>query len=63
MNSASAQTIAEVCNLPLATGADIAAARPPYGFMTVDDVFSLADVPVAAWDVIRDRAVTIPGPG
>lgn len=62
LNSASAQVIAEVCNLPLATGEDIAAARPPYGFMTVDDVFSLADMPVAAWDVIRDRAVAIPRP-
>lgn len=28
--------------------------------MVVDDVFAFTDIPVAAWDVIRDRAVVIP---
>jgi len=30
--------------------------------MAVDEVFSLTDIPVAVWDIIRDRAVTIPRP-
>jgi DNA uptake protein ComE-like DNA-binding protein len=62
LNSAPAQAIAAACGLSQATGEGIVAARPPGGFMVVDDVFSLADVPVAAWDVIRDRGVTIPRP-
>jgi hypothetical protein len=60
LNSAPAKVIAEVCGLAPSTGEDIAAARPPSGFMAVDDVFSLTDIPVSAWDVIRDRAVAIP---
>jgi hypothetical protein len=59
LNSAPATVIAHVCDLNQATGEDIAAARPPGGFMAVDDAFSFTDVPVAAWDVIRDRAVVI----
>lgn len=62
LNSAPPQVIAAACGLPLSTGDAIAAARPPGGFMAVDDLFSLADIPVAAWDTIRDRAVTIPRP-
>jgi hypothetical protein len=62
LNSASPQIIAEVCELSRTTGEEIAAARPPGGFMGVDDVFSYTDIPVAAWDVIRDRAVAIPRP-
>jgi hypothetical protein len=60
LNSASPQVIAEVCDLSLARAEEIAAARPPGGYLAVDDVFSFTDVPVAAWDVIRDRAVAIP---
>ncbi len=62
LNSVPPNVIAETCDLPHATGEEIAAARPPGGFMTVDDVFSLTDIPVAAWDIIRDRSVTIPRP-
>lgn len=61
LNSASAPVIAAVCDLSEVTAASIVAARPPGGFLVVDDVFSLAEVPiVAAWNVIRDRAVVIP---
>ena len=59
LNSAPAKVIADVCDLDDATGEDITTARPPGGFMAVDDVFSFTDIPVAAWDVIRDRAVVI----
>lgn len=62
LNSAPPQVIAATCGLTPSTGDAIAAARPPGGFMAVDDVFSLTDIPVAAWDIIRDRAVTIPRP-
>jgi len=62
LNSAPPQVIAAACDLSQATGREIAAARPPGGFLTVDDVFSLSDIPVTAWDIIRDRAVTIPRP-
>lgn len=62
LNSAPPQIIADACDLPSGIGADIAAARPPGGFMAVDDVFALAEIPVASWDFIRDRAVTIPRP-
>jgi hypothetical protein len=62
LNSASAKIIAETCDLSRSIGEGIAAARPPGGFMAVDDVFSLAEVPVAARDIIRDRAVVIPLP-
>lgn len=59
LNSAPAKVIADVCDLDEATAEYITAARPPGGFMAVDDVFSFADIPVATWDVIRDRAVVI----
>jgi hypothetical protein len=62
LNSAPPQVIATTCGLPRSTGDTIATARPPGGFMAVDDVFSLTDIPIAAWDTIRDRAVTIPRP-
>jgi hypothetical protein len=60
LNSAPPRVIAEVCDLPDITASGIVAARPLGGFMTVDDVFTLADIPIAAWDIIRDRAVAIP---
>lgn len=60
LNSAPATAIAEVCGLDEATSEEITAARPPNGYLTVDDVFSYADLPVTTWDVIRDRAVVIP---
>jgi hypothetical protein len=62
LNSASAQIIAETCDLPRTIGEQIEAARPSGGFVAVDDVFALAEVPVAAWDIIRDRAVVVPRP-
>jgi hypothetical protein len=62
LNSAPPQVIAAACGLPPSTGDAIVAARPPGGFLAVDDVFSFTDIPVASWDIIRDRAVTIPSP-
>lgn len=28
--------------------------------MSVEDVFSLADLPITTWDVIRDRSLVLP---
>jgi hypothetical protein len=61
LNSASAPVIAELCDIDLATAENIVSARVACGgFLTVDDVFATAEIPVGAWDMIRDRAVTIP---
>jgi hypothetical protein len=60
LNSAPPHLIAEICDLPQTTADDIVAARPPGGFLVVDDVFSQAEIPIAAWDIIRDRTVAIP---
>ncbi len=60
VNSAPPKVIADVCGVDDATGEAITAARPPGGFLAVDDVFSFTDIPVATWDAIRDRAVVIP---
>jgi hypothetical protein len=61
LNAAPAPAIAEACGLDETTADDIVAARPPGGYLAVDDVFAAVDVPINAWDVIRDRAVAVPG--
>lgn len=64
LNSAPATAIAAVCGLAPTTADSIVTARTRCGgFLTVDDVFSLADVPVGAWDTLRDRGITIPRSG
>ena len=62
LNSAPAEVVAEICGLSAATAEHLSSARPPGGFMAVDDVFSLAEIPVTTWDVVRDRAVVLPRP-
>ncbi|GAB3453445.1 ComEA family DNA-binding protein [Actinophytocola sediminis] len=49
--------IAEVLELSAEQAEDIVAVRDTV--LTVDDVFSLAELPVSAWDRIKDRAVVI----
>jgi len=61
LNSAPAQAIAAMCGVDLAVAEQIAAARSVTApFMTVDDVFSVVDVPYHLWDRIRDRGIVIP---
>jgi hypothetical protein len=61
LNSAPAAVIATTCGLSPAAADSIVAARARCGgFLTVDDLFSLADVPVGAWDTVRDRGLVIP---
>ncbi len=55
--SAPETVIAQVLDLPPEQAAGIVAVRDLA--MTVDDLFTLTDLPVTTWDVIRDRAVII----
>ncbi|WP_156753286.1 hypothetical protein [Actinokineospora pegani] len=55
--SAPAHTIAEVLDLTAEQAEGIIAVRA--AAMTVDDVFSLTDLPVDTWDRIRDRSIVI----
>ena len=55
--SASETVIAEVLELSVGQAAEIVAVRD--AAVTVEDVFSLTDLPVSTWDRIRDRAVLI----
>jgi hypothetical protein len=55
--SAPESVIAQVLELSPEQVADIVAVRD--SAMRVDDLFSLADLPVTVWDRIRDRAVII----
>jgi hypothetical protein len=62
LNSAPAATIASTCGIDMTTATMIVNARAAgVTFATVDDVFSLTDVPYPLWDRIRDRAVVITG--
>lgn len=62
LNGAPAPVIAEVCGIPLDVAATIVDTRSRRGapFTSVDEVLVVADLPVSAWDRIRDRAVLIP---
>lgn len=62
LNSAPAAVIAEVCGIPAEVATAIVAARTDRGapFANVDELFVVTDLPVSAWDRIRDRAVLLP---
>ena len=59
LNSAPPEVIAAVCDLDPDPAATIVDARPPVGYRAVDDVFSHADIPFPAWEIILDRGVAI----
>jgi hypothetical protein len=62
LNTVPSVLIASTCGIEPAVAEQIVAARVagvPFG--TVDDVFSLAEIPYPLWDRIRDRAVVIAG--
>lgn len=62
LSSAPAAVIAKVCEIDETVAESIIEMRESsLGLHTVDDVFSLTNAPLAAWDRIRDRAVVIPG--
>lgn len=61
INSAPAEVIPRVCGLPLEVADEIVSVRVARGgFLTVDDVFGMVDVPIAHWDLLRDRALVVP---
>lgn len=61
LNSAPASVIAETCGIRTDVAAAIVETRNHQGpFSTVDELFVLADLPIATWDRIRDRAVLLP---
>lgn len=60
LNSAPAQVIAGTCGIDLTTADQIVHARTTgVPFASVDDVFSLTEIPFPLWDRIRDRAVVV----
>ena len=62
LNNAPAEAIAGTCGIDLVHATAITAARTNgIHFVTVDDVFSAADIPFPLWERIRDRAVVVTG--
>jgi hypothetical protein len=62
LNGAPADAIAATCGIDLPFAALITEARANgIHFTTVDDVFSVADIPFPLWDRIRERAVVVTG--
>ncbi len=60
LNSAPPQAIAHTCGIELAVANLIVEARAAgIVFATVEDVFSVTEIPYTLWDRIRDRALVI----
>ena len=61
LNSAPVAVIAQICGIPVEVATTIVEFRDQRGqpFANVDELFVLADLPVSAWDRIRDRAVLL----
>jgi hypothetical protein len=61
LNSAPAQVIGSVCDIPPTIALSIVDTRNRRGdpFANVDELLVLADIPVGVWDRIRDRAVLL----
>lgn len=61
LNSAPAAVLAQACGLSPDVANEIVSIRTARGgYLTVDDVFSMADIPVTYWDIVRDRALVVP---
>lgn len=62
LNSAPAQAIAAMCGIDLTVAGRIVEARAAgVPFLTVDDAFTMCDVPFPLWDRIRERGIVIAG--
>jgi hypothetical protein len=60
LNSAPAAVIGEICDLTADVAAHIVDTRTACGgYLVLDDVFTMADIPVSTWEVVRDRGVVI----
>jgi hypothetical protein len=61
INSAPAPVISKISGLPPEMALDVVSARENTGgFLAVDDVFSMVDIPISYWDALRDRSIVIP---
>lgn len=61
LNSAPPATIADICDLDTNTAEAIVAARTQRGgLLATDDIFTMAEIPLGAWNMIRDRGLVIP---
>lgn len=62
LNSAPAASIARACGVDDDVAEQIVRARTQEGagFANLDELLVLVDVPVAAWDRLRDRAIVLP---
>jgi hypothetical protein len=59
VNNAPAATISSVCRIKLADAKAIVELREERGgFANVDEMLVLVDLPVSAWDRVRERAIT-----
>jgi hypothetical protein len=62
LNNAPAQAIAAMCGIdPAVAGRIVEARAAGVPFLTVDDVFTMCDVPFPLWDRIRERGIVIAG--
>jgi hypothetical protein len=62
LNNAPAQAIAAMCGIDLTVAGQIVEARAAgVPFLTVDDAFTMCDVPFPLWDRIRERGIVIAG--
>jgi hypothetical protein len=61
LNNAPAPVIAQLCEIDLVIAQNIVDGRNRLGgsFSNVDEVFVVSQLPVSAWDRIRDRAVLV----
>jgi DNA uptake protein ComE-like DNA-binding protein len=61
LNSAPADVIARICDIPAEIAGAIVEFRDRSGqsFTNADELFVMADLPVSMWDRIRDRAVLL----
>jgi hypothetical protein len=61
LNSAPADVIAQICDIPAEIAGTIVEFRDRSGqaFTNADELFVMADLPVSTWDRIRDRAVLL----
>lgn len=59
LNAATAETLAAAFGLDPAQARSVVEARAAFGgaFTAVDDVFAVTELPLASWDVIRDRGI------
>lgn len=60
LNNASAEAIAQCCEIPVPAAEEIVRARTDSGFSSVDELLVMVTVPVPAWERIRDRGLTLP---